>query len=233
MANNPLLLNACMAGLTGGMQQRWLTQQSEDDYTQFRNTVLLIAVEVDAAIPTLANVSPSDMQLMQSIAQGVFAGRYAKAVVDFEDIARSISALFQSVRSGYTQAFPVTQQRVGILASELPVTLTLVEAGHTPGTYAIFQSGYAYTNAGAGTLTRTISATYNGIAFNPTNIANNNLATTTTPGPLPQASNGNFPGLFPSDGSAAITVTYAVSGLVGNCTLDLYANCQLLAAFQS
>ncbi len=105
--NNPLLYNACLAGLTGGMQQRWITQHNAADYIAFRNSAVIVAASVDAAIATYA-ASSSDAQLLQSIAQGVFAERYAQAQTDWSVIATSIAALFSTMQGAlYPVLIPI------------------------------------------------------------------------------------------------------------------------------
>jgi len=96
--NNPQLYNAAVAGLTGGMQERWL--KSASSYVSFQAFVNTIATEIDAQIATTTPGQPQ-IDLLQSIIQGVFANRYptSSTAGAYTDIATSIAALYNQLSS--------------------------------------------------------------------------------------------------------------------------------------
>jgi hypothetical protein len=99
-ANNPLLYNAVIAGAAGGSQERWLRAGSvAADYATFRTSVLALATLVDAAIAP-AVVTQAEVQLMQSIIQGVFAGRFIQDTAPYTDIVSSIVELYTEIAAG-------------------------------------------------------------------------------------------------------------------------------------
>lgn len=95
MANNPTLYNAVICGATGGIQARWLSNADEASYDVFRIQVVNIAEQVDTLIAT-TDIGGSASQLMQSIAQGVFADRFP-TISDFTEIAATIVALYTNL----------------------------------------------------------------------------------------------------------------------------------------
>lgn len=98
MPNNNALFNAVIAGITGGVEARWLTKQNASDYTAFKNTCLVIATLIDSKIESIADISPGAIRMMQSICQGVFSKRYPQSLVesDYNPIANAIVALWSS-----------------------------------------------------------------------------------------------------------------------------------------
>lgn len=99
--NNPILFNAAISGATGGIHERWITDENSSGYIAVRNQILIFATEVDLAIPIDANTSISDAELLQSIVQGVLADRYLLniTVAGIQDIAQSIAALYAAQRT--------------------------------------------------------------------------------------------------------------------------------------
>lgn len=97
MANNNAIFNAVLAGATGGSQERWITNTSPDSYTAFKTAVLEIAAEVDYLIPP-DSINSAEAQLMQSIAQGVFANRYPQAS-EYSSVAQAIVTLYEALQS--------------------------------------------------------------------------------------------------------------------------------------
>ena len=96
--NNPALFTAVIAGATGGsINDRWITSASPSDYQGLVNAVVAIATAVDAAIPGInSGPSLSQILLLQSIVQGVFADRNPTDVIsaNYTAIANAIAALF-------------------------------------------------------------------------------------------------------------------------------------------
>lgn len=95
--NNPALFDALMAGGCGGTLERWITSASSSSYDSLVDAVEAFATAVDAAIPTIGGgPSISQINLLQSIAQGIVAGRNLASIDSdtFADIAASIAAVF-------------------------------------------------------------------------------------------------------------------------------------------
>lgn len=114
MANNEPIYNAVICGAGGSTQERWITSTDSGDYDP--SIIELIAAAVDADIPT-DTIGASQQALMQSICQGVFAGRFPTAD-NYTAIAAAIVAaytalaasLFPDVTPGGTFD-PIFQQR--------------------------------------------------------------------------------------------------------------------------
>lgn len=100
--NNPALFDALMAGGTGGSLERWITSSSSSSYDSLVDAVEAFATAVDAAIPTIGGSGPSisEINVLQSIAQGIIAGRNLVSIDadTFADIAASIAAVFAEVQ---------------------------------------------------------------------------------------------------------------------------------------
>lgn len=96
MANNNAIFNAVLSGAGGASQERWITAQGAGNYESFTDLIVAIATAVDIQIaPTTIDVG--ERNLMQAIAQGIFAGRYPVEGHDYSDIAESILALYTSM----------------------------------------------------------------------------------------------------------------------------------------
>jgi hypothetical protein len=100
--NNPALFDALMAGGCGGSLERWITSASSSSYDTLVDAVEAFATAVDAAIPTIGGNGPSisEINVLQSIAQGIIAGRNLVSIDSdtFADIAASIAAVFAEVQ---------------------------------------------------------------------------------------------------------------------------------------
>lgn len=96
--NNPALFDALMAGGCGGTLERWITSSNSNDYGSLVDAVEAFATAVDQAIPTIGGGGPSISQinLLQSISQGIVSGRNLASIDadTFADIAASIAAAF-------------------------------------------------------------------------------------------------------------------------------------------
>lgn len=102
MANNPILYNAALAGVTGGINQRWLSNQDPAAYLNVRAQIIVFATGVDSVIATDSSVSEQDGNLIQAICQQVFAGRYPLAgsltTENVQAISLAIKALYETMR---------------------------------------------------------------------------------------------------------------------------------------
>lgn len=81
--NNDQLFNAAIAAFLGGAQNSSITDPVQADYAPVVNAAVAFATQVDAGIPTDGTiVTPvtaatlKKVNLLQSICQGVMAGRY-------------------------------------------------------------------------------------------------------------------------------------------------------------
>src|SRR5882672_11201565 len=99
MANNQKLWNAVVAGYMGGSGERAYESQNEDAYSVPRDAAQALADAVDVLISHDATVGPSKQNLMQSIVQGYFAGRYTEfnQASQFQEAAGAIATAYASV----------------------------------------------------------------------------------------------------------------------------------------
>lgn len=100
MFNNPAFYDAVIAGAGGGAQSAWLKSQLPAAYIDFVRCADLIATAVDGLIPSIVGgPSISQIQLIQSITQSVYSGRYL-ASLQYQDctaIAVGIVSLFNAL----------------------------------------------------------------------------------------------------------------------------------------
>lgn len=120
MANNPILFNGAVQGATGGVYQRWITDNQSSNYIGIRNLIVQLANSIDALIPTDPTVSSADGALMQSLVQGVFAERFLYTGMDFNSIAQTIAILYGAIRGQLTAAGFIP---IGDLQPIAPATL--------------------------------------------------------------------------------------------------------------
>jgi hypothetical protein len=100
MFRNPAFYDAVIAGAGGGAQNSWLQSRSPSAYMEFVRCADLIATAVDGLIPTIiGGPSISQIQLLQSITQSVYAGRYLANLktADCNAIAAGIVSLFDAL----------------------------------------------------------------------------------------------------------------------------------------
>lgn len=96
--NNPLLFNAALAGTSGTIEQCWLTTAN----TALPSLAEVIANAIDAAIPTIVNgATASQAELLQSICEGVFTGRYpvSTSLGNYSVVANAIANTFIALNS--------------------------------------------------------------------------------------------------------------------------------------
>ena len=101
MANNVDLKNAAIAGLSGGSQERWITDDNSSSYTAFAAVIQVFATEIDAAIPVIpGGASAAEAQLLQGLCQGIAATRLPNSLVPahYTPIARAVAAIWQELR---------------------------------------------------------------------------------------------------------------------------------------
>lgn len=123
MANNTILLDAALAGASGGNQERWLTKDQPTDYAAFMGAVVTFATAVDAAIPAIpGGATLSEASLLQSLCQGVTAHRLITSIQgqDYLSIARAIAALFQELRGNLNPNYDIGTTDQIINESDVP-----------------------------------------------------------------------------------------------------------------
>lgn len=133
MANNNNLYNAVIAGACGGNQQRWITDTVSSQYATFQAIIAEIATSIDAAIePIVGGGNSAQSALMQSIVQGIFAGRLLQNVqeANYAPIVESIVAL-------YVQLSESLQPSSGGGGSPLSLTLWVDELAADGGNGSI------------------------------------------------------------------------------------------------
>jgi hypothetical protein len=106
MANNPYLFNCALAGVTGGSQERFLN--AEADYTQLLLAAQVFATVVDSLIPAIdpPGATSADGAALQSIVQGVMAGRYVSSTNpdDYVVVGQAIATLFSETQGNLDPA---------------------------------------------------------------------------------------------------------------------------------
>lgn len=98
MANNNAIFDAVICGAAGAFQQRWISNTNSASYDSFTDTVEVIATAVDSGIAT-GTITQQQADLMQSVAQGVFSGRWPQSNNQsaYSAIASAIIALYTSL----------------------------------------------------------------------------------------------------------------------------------------
>ncbi len=105
-----------------------------------------------------------------------------------------------------------------------PLVLTVLPAGHGPGTYELIMAVIVRVAAGAGNITRSFG--YSAPTFGATSIAQFGSTNINTTGHTPASFNVLG---AESDGTAAITLTLVPAGVTGSPVLDVYATASLIA----
>jgi hypothetical protein len=131
MANNNAIFNAVVAGAGGAVQERWIQNTDSASYENYQQMIEAIATAVDADIPA-GTISQSQQGLMQSICQGVFAGRYPQ-VDNYEGFLTTFAdntlgdvgvvaepGTYTSVNEGDRVMFPPDSCLVGVFHSADP-----------------------------------------------------------------------------------------------------------------
>jgi hypothetical protein len=148
MANNNAIFNAVVAGAGGAVQERWIQNTDSASYENYQQMIEAIATAVDADIPA-GTISQSQQGLMQSICQGVFAGRYPQ-VDNYEAIAAAIVALYTSLatilQADTGGGLPTSIRadygfHIGFLTTFADNTLGDVGVVAEPGTYTSVNEG--------------------------------------------------------------------------------------------
>jgi hypothetical protein len=133
MANNNSVIDAVVAGAGGGAQAAWLTATNAATYNNFQIAIDTIATAVDGLIPTVpGGPTFSQLQLLQSISQAVFQGRFPTNATPavYADIAQRIVLLYNKLLSSLTnQPSIVTPTRV--------TKIYFVDAGQAPSVVAL------------------------------------------------------------------------------------------------
>ena len=139
MFQNPAFYDAVIAGAGGGAQTSWLQTRNPSSYIEFVRCADLIATAVDGLIPTIVGgPSISQIQLMQSITQSVYAGRYLTDLTagDCAAIATAIVQLFNAL------AVTLTNQPANVVVPPYGIPVALV-----PGEGNVIGGAAAMANA--------------------------------------------------------------------------------------
>lgn len=99
MANNPFIFDGALAGATGAINERWLTNTDPNSYIGIRNLLVAFANAVDTLIPTSGGITSADGALIQNICNGVLSQRFLTSESNVQGLAQAIVALFQTIRS--------------------------------------------------------------------------------------------------------------------------------------
>lgn len=101
MANNPIIYDAVIAGTTGGVNQRWLSNPNPAAYISIRDKILVVATTIDALYAADPTLTIQDGALMQSICQQVFASRWPQVVTPgrIQTLVLAIKAQFDTLRA--------------------------------------------------------------------------------------------------------------------------------------
>lgn len=124
---------------------------------------------------------------------------------------------FRQTRSG-------SAQQLGWNAGST-LNLTVIPAGHQPGTYIIYATADVQTAAGAGTITR--AATY---GYSNANRAVNGFGGSSVTATGLPAGVGWTPMVVQSDGTRAIVAIFTPASITGSPVIDVYASARLVQA---
>lgn len=177
MANNNAIFNAVLSGATGAFQQRWITSPNSAQYASFADIANSVATAVDSLIPA-GSIDNGQRNLMQGIAQGVFADRWPQGVTDYSLIASAIVALYTAVATKLTPeggggggAVDSVFSRTGVVVAE--------------------NDDYNIQQIDGGTLTNNQVPQWSGLVFVGLTPADGPVNPTDN-GKIPRALNGNF-----------------------------------------
>lgn len=163
MANNNVIYNGVLSGVTGGSQQRWNKTVDPEAYNEFLVNALLLANGVDAAIPTDLAIGSAQGRLIADIAAGFYTTRYLNGPPSAEAIAvivaqyTKIATGLLSEGGGFTPASgaalrndittaPFADQSLGGAATVLPITASLANIVNTKRYGVRAQFFYRVTN---------------------------------------------------------------------------------------
>lgn len=113
MANNSFIYDGALAGATGGIHERWITDNDPNSYLAIRNLLVNFAEAVDALIAPNAAINSADGDLIQSICESTLSQRYLTPETDVHPLAQAIVALYQAIQSQlipvpYPSSFPLS-----------------------------------------------------------------------------------------------------------------------------
>lgn len=108
MPNNQDLYNGAVAGISGGIQERWIVNSSSDSYNSVRQAIVALATAIDGLIPDVGGVGNDKTRVMQSLCQGIMANRYITSVAssDYAAIAQAIVAYYTEIITAITPVNP-------------------------------------------------------------------------------------------------------------------------------
>ena len=149
MFRNPAFYDAIIAGAGGGAQTSWLQTRNPTAYIDFVRCADLIATAVDGLIPTIVGgPSISQIQLLQSITQSVYAGRYLGNLSssDCTAIATAIVQLFDVL------SVTLTNQPANVVVPPygMPVALVPGDANVIGGAAAMANAAHQHALPGYG-----------------------------------------------------------------------------------
>ncbi len=204
MANNPVILNGAIQGATGGLHERWLTDNQSSSYLEIRNRIVELANAIDALIPANPLLDVKNSALMQSIVQAVFSSRYLYSGNSVTAVAQSIVALFNALSGQMGDETPLS---INDVWSNTTVVYTLVPINHPRGIYTLNLTSFVRT---AATGNYNVLFGWTQPTFGPTtfNFGNASLAT-------PSIASLRSTFLVASTGVAPITMTIAPVGVSG------------------
>lgn len=143
--NNPALYNAALIGGSGGVSQRWLSDPNAADYVAIRDSLILFATAIDAALPAQV-VSSDDVALMQQICFGVMAQRWiSQPNANFTSLGAGIAALWNTIKGGFSDqasdAYTITEDFDCIPSSVAVGTAGIVLAAGNTNWFILATSG--------------------------------------------------------------------------------------------
>lgn len=146
--NNDALFNAALCGISGGCQNRWLTQTDVSEFAAFRNAVVAAATAVDNLIAPIDELNYGSVRLLQSICFGVYSDRMIANLDsgDYLEIATAIVALFTEL-DGALNAEPLGSAfDPGILENVDDFTNTYLRPNTTANSRAQGETNWIYYN---------------------------------------------------------------------------------------
>ena len=99
MLNNSFIFNSALSGTVAGASQRWVTSQTDSDYTAMVEAACAFATELDSVLTVWdPDAATSDMiAVVTAICQGFWTTRFPTSQIssDYTNEAKAIAALIR------------------------------------------------------------------------------------------------------------------------------------------
>ena len=159
MANNDYIFNGVVCGYAGGSTQSAIEDIQASDYADRSPIANALATAIDNLIPNDPSIGTPNADLMQSIVEGYFSGRFPEFIdsAEYLHAARAIVALYTAlapslipVISGggmtfFLQEFTASEGQTDFILTHTPTPSAIV-LGYVNG--VLYRQGSDYTFVG-------------------------------------------------------------------------------------